>query len=246
MRMCEYMGVSWDVSECKCQKPKPTRGGVNSRGLLFPLTGSPAVTRTKAEPTDFTKDPNSILWFAMLYVCSLGPFWSEDGDSSSGNHVSSQTKPQGTLGLALSPGLSLFLWGWRIFSRKPQRLRKRGLVLPGSGVGGEHGLQEGGRGEWLLVQAAAPAPWVCADVCRGVGASAGGAAALGRTRATGSAVTRLWTWFLTLNELRGVTASDLHFTKMVRVDPVDCKGRACCNHLGKSWSPEQCQGLPWG
>ena len=242
--MCEYMGVGWDVSECKCQKPKPTGSGVNSRGLLFPLTGSPAVTRTKAEPTDFTKDPNSILWFAMLYVCSVGLFWSEDGDSSSGNHVSSQTKSQGTLGLALSPGLSLFLWGWRIFSRKPQRLGKRGLVLPGSGVGGERGLQEGGRGEWLLVQAAAPAPWwvqTCADVYRGVGA-----AALGRTRATGSAVTRLWTWLLTLNELRGVTASDLHFTKMVRVDPVDCKGRACCSYLGKSWSPEQCQGLPWG
>ena len=31
-----------------------------------------------------------------------------------------------------------------------------------------------------------------------------------------SKVTRLRTWFLTLNELQGVTVSDLHLTKTVR------------------------------
>ena len=110
--------------------------------------------------------------------------------------------------MTLSPGLSLVLWG-KMFSQKPQRPGKQSLVLPGWVVGGKQGLQGGGRGNGCWSKLRGP--------LLDVGALAGGAAAACRTQAKVSKVTRLKTWFLTLNELQGVTVSDLRLTKMVRV-----------------------------
>lgn len=68
---------------------------------------------------------------------------------------------------------------------------------------------------------------VCAHMCADGWGICRVAVAVCRTQATGRVVTRLWTWFPTLNELRGVTASDLHFTKTLRVDLVDCLVPGC-------------------
>ena len=76
-------------------------------------------------------------------------------------------------------------------------------------MGGKQGVQGGGRGNGCWSKLQGP--------LLDVGAFAGGAAAVCRTQAKGSAVTRLRSWFLTLNELQGVTVSDLCLTKMVRV-----------------------------
>lgn len=111
----------------------------------------------------------------------------------------------------VSWSLSLSLGGRR-FSWKPQRRGKPGLVLPGSGMGGKPSLQEGGPGNgcWSKLGASSLMSSDGGSVCRC-------SCCLCRTQ-----ITRLGTWFLTLKELRGVRASELHFTKMVRVDSVDC------------------------
>ena len=75
-------------------------------------------------------------------------------------------------------------------------------------MGGKQGLQGGGRGNGCWSKLQGP--------LLDVGAFAGGVAAACRTQAKESKVTRLRTWFLTLNELQGVTVSDLHLTKTVR------------------------------